>query len=282
MYTPSSYYPDERYYSKNLLQLITSYLNADKKICLFLDIDGTLSEFHPDPSRSFIPKTTLKTLQQINNFNVVVSFVTGRSVQIAERLIAPLEMPIAGTHGLEIKMNHEVQLNTAAEEFDLSLIQQEIQQLCRPYPQLLIENKTYSVALHYRQCPELADIARQIAEDVQHRHAGLKINEGKFVFELLPLQADKGKAIEIILKHLNFSDVLPIFIGDDRTDESGFKIINHYNGISIKVGPESTHAHYRLKNVSDVANFLNLFSQFLKARFLGLSQVSNGEKACLD
>ncbi|MFH7766232.1 trehalose-phosphatase [Acinetobacter sp. BSP-28] len=271
-----------QYYSHNLLQLILPYLSSDKKYCLFLDIDGTISEFHPDPSQSFIPFTTLNTLQQLSLFNVSVIFLTGRSVRAASQLLFPLKMPIAGTHGLEIKIDDNTQLNTATDDINFSLLQQDIQKRCHPYPQLLIENKTYSVAIHYRQCPELADIAKHIAEEVLSTYAGLTINEGKCVFELLPKQADKGQAIQTILEYLNFDEVLPLFIGDDKTDESGFKVINHLKGISIKVGSEPTHAHYRLKNVEDAADFLGLFSQFLQARCLRLSQVSNGEKACLD
>ncbi|RZJ21237.1 MAG: trehalose-phosphatase [Acinetobacter sp.] len=277
-----SYYPENQHYSNNLLQLIIPYLATDKQYCLFLDIDGTLSEFHPDPTQSFIPQTTLKTLQQLSDSNVSVIFLTGRSVEIASKLLFPLELPIAGTHGLEIKMDEHTQFNISSNEINFSLLQQDIQKRCEPYPQLLIENKSYSVALHYRQCPELAEIAKTIAEEVLNSYPGFKINEGKYVFELLPKRADKGQAIQTILDYLNFNHVLPLFIGDDITDESGFKTINQYQGISIKVGSEPTHAHYRLKNVADVADFLNLFSQFLKTGFLRQSQVSDGEKACLD
>jgi len=277
-----SYYPENQHYSNNLLQLILPCLTTDKQYCLFLDIDGTLSEFHPDPAQSYIPQTTLKTLQQLSDLNVSVIFLTGRSVEIASKLLFPLELPIAGTHGLEIKMDEHTQFNISSDEINFSLLQQDIQKRCEPYPQLLIENKSYSVALHYRQCPELADIAKTIAEEVLDSYPGFKINEGKYVFELVPKQADKGQAIQTILDYLNFNHVLPIFIGDDITDESGFKTINQYQGISIKVGSEPTHAPYRLKNVADVADFLNLFSQFLKTGFLRQSQVSDGEKACLD
>lgn len=282
MCSSSNYYPPDPYYSHNLLQFIIPYLSRDKQYCLFLDIDGTLSEFHPDPAQSFIPFTTLNTLQQLSDSNVSVIFLTGRSVQAASELLFPLQLPIAGTHGLEIKIDDHTQFSIATDAIHFSSLQHDVQKRCRPYPQLLIENKTYSVAIHYRQYPELADIARQIAEEVLNTHPGLKINEGKCVFELLPKQADKGQAIQTLLEYLNFEDVLPVFIGDDKTDESGFKVINHLKGISIKVGPEPTQAHYRLKNVEDVADFLELFSKFLKTHCLRLSQVSDGEKACLD
>ena len=278
----SSYYHSDQHYAHNLLQFIIPYLSRDKKYCLFLDIDGTISEFHPDPSQSFISFTTLNTLQQLSHLNVSIIFLTGRSVKVASKLLFPLKMPIAGTHGLEIKIDDDTQFSIATNAIHFSSLQDDILKRCQPYPQLLIENKTYSVAIHYRQHPELADIAKQITEETLETYPELKINEGKYVFELLPQQADKGQAIQTMLEYLNLNDVFAIFIGDDKTDESGFKVINQLEGISIKVGPEPTQAHYRLKNVEDVTDFLDLFSQFLEEHCLRLSQVSEGEKACLD
>ena len=282
MHNATRQFLNKESYSQNLVKLISHHFSTEKQCCLFLDVDGTLSEFHTDPLKSFIPKTTLQTLQQLMDLNIHVIAVTGRSVQVASALFSPLRLPIAGTHGLEIHMQQLGNLNTDLDKEHIALIQQEMKKACLPYPQLLIENKDYSVAIHYRQHPEMAGIAKKIAHDIQIRHPEFKINEGKYVFELLPAAADKGQAIQKILEHLNFTDVLPVFIGDDKTDESGFKIINHYHGISIKVGEEETQACYRLKNVADVAHFLDLFSQFLKTHFPRLSEVSNGEKVCLN
>lgn len=282
MRNATSQFLNNESYSSNLLQLISHHFSKEKQYCLFLDIDGTLSEFHIDPSQSFIPKSTLQTLQQLMDLNIPVIAITGRSVKVAAQLFSHLQLPIAGTHGLEIQIDQEKKLNTCVDETDISLLQHNVHKTCIPYPQLLIENKDYSVAIHYREYPELAEVAKKIAHDIQCMHPKFKINEGKYVFELLPAEADKGRAIQKILHHFNFSNILPIFIGDDKTDESGFKIINHYHGVSIKVGEEQTQAHYRLKNVADVAHFLDLFSQFLKTHFSRQSGVSHGEKACLN
>ncbi|WP_425917322.1 trehalose-phosphatase [Acinetobacter sp. TSRC1-2] len=282
MHNATRQFLNKESYSQNLLSVISYYFSKEKQCCLFLDVDGTLSEFHIDPLKSFIPKTTLRILQQLKDLDIPVIAITGRSVQVASQLFSPLQLPIAGTHGLEIHMQPFGNLNTDLNKDHIALIQQDTQKACLPYPELLIENKDYSVAIHYRQYPKMAEIAKKIAHDIQRRHSEFKINEGKYVFELLPIAADKGQAIQKILNHLNFTNVLPIFIGDDKTDESGFKVVNHYHGISIKVGEEETEACYRLKNVADVANFLDLFSKFFKTHFSSHSEVSNGEKACLN
>ncbi|WP_407307367.1 trehalose-phosphatase [Acinetobacter sp.] len=265
-------------YSSNILQIISQYFSKEKQYCLFLDIDGTLSEFNADPSQSFIPKTTLQILQQLKDLEIPVIAITGRSVKVASQLFSPLQLPIAGTHGLEIQIDPEEKLNAWIDKNDISLLQHNVQKACLSYPQLRVENKDYSVAIHYREYPELAEIAKKIAHDIQRTQPNFKINNGKYVFELLPAKADKGQAIQKILDHYNFPNVFPIFIGDDQTDESGFKIINKYHGVSIKVGEEETQACYRLKNVADVAHFLDLFLRFLKTHFPRQSQVSNSLK----
>lgn len=282
MYNAISQCLSNKSYSSNVLQVISHQHSEEKQYCVFVDIDGTLSEFNPDPSQSFIPKITLQTLQQLKDLDIPVIAITGRSVQVASQLFSPLQLPIAGTHGLEIHLDSEQKLDTLVDESDISLLQHNVQKACLRYPQLLIENKDYSVAIHYRQYPELAEIAKKIAHDIQRMQPEFKINEGKYVFELLPAEADKGQAIQKILDHYNFQNVLPIFIGDDKTDESGFKTINNYHGVSIKVGEEETQACCRLKNVADVAHFLDLFLQFLKTPLSRQSQVSKGEKACLN
>ncbi|MDP7902957.1 trehalose-phosphatase, partial [Acinetobacter pittii] len=93
---------------------------------------------------------------------------------------------------------------------------------------------------------------------------------------------DKGKAIKTILNHLNLPSVLPIFIGDDLTDESGFVFINQQSGLTIKVGSGETQAKYRLKDIDNVANFLFLFQNKIKSLYVKNSQNQNGEKICLN
>ncbi|EXB87571.1 trehalose-phosphatase [Acinetobacter sp. 272263] len=266
----------------SLQKMIADGHKENTHYCLFLDIDGTLSDFQDDPEDSFIPENTLNILQTILKLDVPVIAVTGRHVQVAQSLFAPLCIPVAGLHGLDIQIDAHTHFKPDLSQIDFVRLRQDLEAACAPYPQLLIEDKQYSVALHYRQCPELADTAKQIMQVLHRSHTALKINEGKCVIELLPRKADKGEAINTILKHLELTQVLPIFIGDDKTDESGFRTINNHNGISIKVGPGETQAHYRLKDIKTVADFLALFSEFLKTRVLTQNQTPNGEKACLN
>lgn len=81
---------------------IINTLSLDKNYCLFLDIDGTLAPFQINPEQSFIPKTTLEIIKDIIELNIPVIAVTGRDIDTASKLLHPIEVPIAGLHGLDI------------------------------------------------------------------------------------------------------------------------------------------------------------------------------------
>lgn len=261
---------------------IINNLSLDKNYCLFLDIDGTLAPFQINPEHSFIPQTTLDVIKKITKLNIPVIAITGRDVDTASKLLHPIEVPIAGLHGLDIYFDSENYIRPDLSSINFKNLKQDITKNCDKYPELLIEDKGYSIALHYRKNPNLENNAINIMQKINLNYPQLKINRGKFVVELIPNQADKGRAIETILNHLDLPAVLPIFIGDDLTDESGFTYINQQSGLSIKVGPGETQAKYRLKDIDNVSDFLLLFQNRIKSLYVKNSQNQNGEKLCLN
>ncbi|MFA3129380.1 trehalose-phosphatase [Acinetobacter pittii] len=261
---------------------IINNLSLDKNYCLFLDIDGTLAPFQINPEHSFIPNTTLEIIKKITKLNIPVIAVTGRDVDTASKLLHPIEVPIVGLHGLDIYFDSGNYIRPDLSNINFKKLKKDIMKSCEKYPELLIEDKGYSIALHYRKNPNLENNAINIMQRINLNYPQLKINRGKFVVELIPNQADKGRAIETILNHLDLPAVLPIFIGDDLTDESGFTYINQQSGLSIKVGPGETQAKYRLKDIDNVADFLLLFQNRIKSLYVKNSQNQNGEKLCLN
>jgi len=261
---------------------IINNLVADKDYCLFLDIDGTLSPFQINPEQSFIPNSTLEIIKEIIELNIRVIAVTGRDVATAQKLLKPIEIPIAGLHGLDIHVDSNTTIRPDLTDINFKKLKQDIIQACKTYPELLIEDKGYSVALHYRKNPELENNAIYIMQQIKYFYPQLKISKGKYVIELIPKQANKGQAIQTILNHFNSPLSYPIFIGDDLTDESGFIFTNQKSGISIKVGSGETEAKYRLKDINNVANFLFLFQDRIKKLYVKNSQNQNGEQLCLN
>lgn len=271
------------------------YLSHQQEYCLFLDIDGTLADFTLNPKDSIVPNATLTLLQKIQNHGVKIVIVTGRSLTEAKQMLSPIQLPIAATHGLEIAFNdgfngckdsdsdngyeNVAQIDT----IELAAIRQVIIESCMPYDKLIIENKPYSVALHYRQNPALADVAYTIMSKMLENYSNWMLKQGKYVWEIVPKGINKGTAILTLLKKMQTgTELCPIFIGDDITDEAGFfavqsedrlranttknKTIDIHRqsvkGIGIKVGNEPTCAHYCVHNIYEVGVLLNSFLNF--------------------
>lgn len=271
------------------------WLSAGQAHALFLDIDGTLAEFTLNPKDSFIPQSTLALLQQLQNLGINIAIVTGRSLSEAKQMLSPLKLPIAATHGLEIDFaNESVAINGAnnvandnevsgglnsriikVDTHELSLIRQSLCQSCLSYEGLSIEVKPYSVALHYRQNPALGDIAATIVTKALKDHPNWTLKPGKFVWEIAPKDVNKGTAILTLLEKMQSrfeanAQLRAIFIGDDVTDEAGFRAVQNFDqavqGIGIKVGIEPTCAHYFVQDIDEVRALLDTLLDFFQHR----------------
>jgi len=293
------------------------YLSHRQRYCLFLDIDGTLADFTLNPKDSFIPPATLTLLQKIQNHGVSIAAVSGRSLTEARQMLSPLTLPIGATHGLEIAFDDD-HANSNAKDNDntnvtfvdtaeLAVIRQAISQACTSYDDFIIEDKPYSVALHYRQNPALANMAYDIVAATLKNHTNWMLKKGKYVWEIAPKGADKGSAILTLLKKMQSDETIcPIFIGDDITDEAGFMAVQGddqtrekhrltenrltenrtpkenlhrtITGMGIKVGydpDEPTCAHFYVNNIFEVTVLLESFLEFCQQRLTSSSDFAD-------
>ncbi|MFZ1908346.1 MAG: trehalose-phosphatase, partial [Burkholderiales bacterium] len=125
------------------------------------------------------------------------------------------------------------------------------------HPGLLLEDKGYSLALHYRLAPQLEGEARALVGEVlAELGAGFELQRGKMVLELRPGGRDKGSAIAEFMAEAPFRSRTPVFIGDDLTDELGFGVVNGMGGISIKVGEGPSQARWRIADAQEVRAWL--------------------------
>lgn len=222
-------------------------LNMDSnQVVLFLDIDGTISEFHPDPDKSIIHPEIINILKNLQQY-IQLILVTGRSILQAQKLIHPLQWNIAGSHGLELIYQADLKTLISLNKPQLQALKQYIQEQAVQIPDLRIEVKDYSVALHFREHPQLEDRVHAFALECLNQFSDFELKAGKYVFELVPKGANKGSAIQQIIQQYHLTDHYHMFIGDDLTDEAGFKVINALHGCSIKVGLGQTLARYRLR-----------------------------------
>lgn len=228
---------------------------------LFLDFDGTLVEFAQHPDAVEVSQAVRACLQSLSrHLNGALALVSGRRIDALDSLLQPLKLPAAGLHGLECRIppagaRWQVPLVTAR----LDELLDKLNQFAAARPGLLVENKQVACALHYRGAPQYAAEAADFIAGLETLiKPEFQIQQGHEVLEIRPVGADKGNSIETFMQQQPFCDRCPVFVGDDRTDEPGFAVVNNLGGISIKVGCGETNAMYRLPDPGAVRAWLSV------------------------
>ncbi len=228
------------------------------RYAIFLDFDGTLVDIADQPSAVRIDAALVHNIEAIcRRVDHALAVVSGREIAVIDRFMHPLEIPVAGVHGLERRDSagrlHKAAINGTA----FAAIGNAVRQAIGGEAGLILETKPGAVALHYRLRPELEARCRAIVESVLHDHPDLAMLQGKMVFELKHGSANKGTAIAAFLDEPPFAGRTPIFVGDDVTDEAGFTVVNARGGISIKVGMGRTAARYRAADINEFRDWLD-------------------------
>jgi len=220
-------------------------------IALFLDVDGTLLHLADTPDAVSIGRDTVALLRRCHAATGgALALITGRRIADVDRLFAPLALPVAGQHGLERRDAAGAVHCQAEPTAALAAIRAELDAFAAANPGVLVEDKGLTFAVHYRLAPRAAPAAVELAERLAACAAGaLAVQRGKMVIELRPLGPDKGGAILQFMAEAPFSGRTPVFIGDDLTDEHGFRVVNDRGGLSVKVGGGPTAARVRLTGV---------------------------------
>jgi len=252
---------------------VAEQLRSAKHILLVADYDGTLTPIVERPDLANLPKSTKQLLQALaRQRRFTLGIISGRALTDLKTMVGINGITYAGNHGLEIEGPDIRFVHPLAEEFRLilSLTHSVLSQALGTIKGVLVENKGLTLSVHYRQVAadkstEVKSIFDRIAQGAETL-GKIRIASGKKVYEIRPALAwDKGKAIKMLMKMYGKggrkSRLLPVYIGDDMTDEDGFKVIENYeNGISIFVGKRDhpSSARYFLQSPAEVAKFLSI------------------------
>ena len=214
---------------------------------LFLDFDGTVVDIAPQPHAVQVPEPLIATLRALDEWlDGAVAVISGRPIAQIDAFLAPLQLAVAGVHGAERRgARGDIEL---LHTHPLDQVAAAAQALASHHPALLVEAKRGSIALHYRQAPELEALCLDAMQRAVQASPGLTLLRGKMVVEAKPGGASKGRAIEAFLREPPFAGRKPVFIGDDITDEVGFSTVQRAGGLGIKVGEGTTVAWHRLPN----------------------------------
>ncbi len=235
-----------------------THLEARADRAFFLDIDGTLLRFADAPNEVAVDKALKKTLKRLYlRTDKAVALISGRSISQIDRLFAPLRFPVAGQHGLERRDGHGVLHRYAAPSPRLRAIKDRLMMLARRHIGLVLEDKGLTLAIHYRRVRPLAGYLNRLLRKLVAEADDLTLQRGKMVLELRPAEHDKGSTIMEFMAEEPFSGRIPVFIGDDATDEQGFAAVNRLHGHSVKVGAGPTAARWRFRDVDAVRAWLD-------------------------
>jgi trehalose 6-phosphate phosphatase len=220
------------------------HLAADA--AFFIDFDGTLVVIAARPDLVRVEPGVIALLRRLaGRYGGAVAVVTGRPLAAVDALLAPLKLPIAAEHGSVRRDAAGVLHGNSKWSARIEQVAARLAPFVEANPGLLFELKTASVALHYRQRPELGQMCAEAVQAATADLAELSVLPGKMVYEVRPQGADKGTAVEAFLDEAPFAGRVPVYIGDDFTDEHAFAAVNARGGVTIKVGEGETLAHYR-------------------------------------
>ncbi len=224
----------------------------------FLDIDGTLIDFESSPQRVHIDAELRSLIERLyHTAGSAVALISGRAIPDIDRLFPHAQLPVAGQHGTE-RRDATGRISRHAFPVErLAAARTQLVEAAARQPGLWLEDKELSLALHYRGAPQLGEYARQVVAACQATTgAEFCVLEGKRIVELKPAGRDKGMAVEEFMREEPFLGRVPVFLGDDITDEYGFRMVNRLGGHSVKVGAGETDARYHLRDVRSVRAWL--------------------------
>jgi len=231
----------------------------DDRYALFLDFDGTLVEIAERPDAVMLDRELPGVLASLKDkLGGALAIVSGRPVSFLDPHFLPHRFDMAGLHGLEQRIAGELSLCDPDEHPQLRRMIGRLKEIVANKAGVLIEDKGCSVAIHWRLAPQEKEFALATAHAaVEALGSEYRVQHGKAVAEILPSAAGKGKVIERFLHAAPYKGRLPIFVGDDLTDEHGFKTVNARGGLSVRIGAGETIAKVRLGTPADLRHCLS-------------------------
>jgi trehalose 6-phosphate phosphatase len=226
---------------------------------VLLDIDGTLLDLMPTPREVWVPPGLIKTLNRLyKRTGGALALVSGRSLNDIDLIFAPDQFPAVGGHGAEMRLDADSESVAAhAPPLDKEL-KRRLAAIARLSPGILLEDKGYSLALHYRLAPHaekaIYEAVSLIRADLPN--SPIEVLPGKCVCEIKHSGFTKASGVRELMTHPPFKGRRPFFIGDDVTDETVFAIMPDLDGIAFSVGRRARGVAGHFDAPSDVREFL--------------------------
>ncbi|MFO7965824.1 MAG: trehalose-phosphatase [Desulfobacterales bacterium] len=244
-------------------------ISDNKKFAVFLDYDGTLTPIVERPELAVMSESMRETLKDLATY-CTVSILSGRDLEDVKSLVGLDPLLYGGSHGFDIAAPGYQQIrHEKGTEFipALERVAQALKKKLEPIHGAVVEHKKFSIAVHFRQAAD-DDVPKIEAglDEVLEEFEEFRKSTGKKVFELKPaIDWHKGKALLWLLEKLQLDrpDVLPIYIGDDTTDEDAFRELGRIGGLGVIVRDKHsrpTYAHFAVDSTEEVRQFLQFLT----------------------
>ncbi len=229
---------------------------------IFLDYDGTLTPIVEKPPDAILSESTRQIIKKLAEYYTVV-ILSGRSLKDVKNMVGLESLVYAGSHGFEIEGPRHSFEEEKGDQFlpSLNQAEKELNEVTAGLNGVHVERKPFAIAVHYRQADDsiIPELEKKV-EEVADRFDDLSDTTGKKIFELRPKAFwDKGKALIYLLgkMHIDDSRTIPVYIGDDTTDEDAFQAVAGRGiGILVSDDHQQTAATYTVRNTDEVADFL--------------------------
>ncbi len=227
---------------------------------ILLDVDGTILELAPTPLDILVPQSLLHTLRRlIERTAGATALVSGRTLDDLDHVFAPLQLAAIGGHGAELRPSAGAPVRRRhADPLDPAL-KHELAAVARAGSGILLEDKGYSLALHYRLVPQQERYVRATVAAIcaQMPASAVEVLEGTCVVEIKHRGFSKGTAVRELMRGAPFAKRRPIFIGDDITDQSAFAVMPDFNGLAISVRRRSKGVDFHFETPEGVRRWLH-------------------------
>jgi trehalose 6-phosphate phosphatase len=232
---------------------------------ILLDVDGTLIDIAPSPDAVSVPAALLGTMQRLLHLcGGAFALISGRTLADLDRIFAPHVFPAIGCHGAEFRRTADP--GAVRVPHMAKALRQDLVALAKTDPRILIEDKSLSLALHFRGAPDRAeDLAAGAAARLRAPDAAAyRLLRGKALIEVAPVSVNKGTAVRALMKRPPFAGRRPVFLGDDITDEDVFAILPEFGGVGISVGRPMPGAEWTVSSPKDVRTWLAQIAQSVR------------------
>lgn len=227
------------------------------RAALFLDFDGTLVDIAATPEGVVVPDTLPDILDRLLvATGGATALVSGRSVGSLLGFLPDFTGTVVGSHGGEFRRNGALERHPAAGSPDVTRMTEAAERFAAGVDGLRVEKKPAGVVLHYRQVPKAETRVRAFALGLVERHDGFETHHAKMAFEIRPVDVGKEKALVRLLDAPPFKNRIPIYFGDDATDELAMAEVARLGGLAVKVGEGNTAAPHRVDAPEDVRRIL--------------------------